>query len=317
MSIVVTGSIAVDHLSTFEGRFADQLVPEALAHVSLSFLVSSLDVRRGGVAANIALGLARLGRHAVLVGAAGSDFADYRAWLDTNGVDTGAVAIHDDLHTARFNGISDAEGNQIASFYPGAMQRAREIELGPIVDPLPDLTLVLVGADDPEAMLRHSAECRDNGYPFAADPSQQMAFMDGAQLRLLVDGAAFLFTNEYERSLLIRKTGWAPADILDRVGVWVTTLGAAGARVDRRGEPGIDVPAVPVTDPADPTGVGDGFRAGFLAGIERGYPLRRCAELGCALASMVLRSLGPQDYPGRPAGHLDRILAVTYGSSAA
>ena len=317
MSIVVTGSIAVDYLSTFDGRFAEQLVPEALDHVSLSFLVSSMSVRRGGVAANIALGLARLGQHAVLLAAAGTDFADYRAWLDSQSVDTSAVQVHDDLHTARFSGTSDVDGNQIASFYPGAMERARQIELRSAVRHLDQLSLVIIGANDPQAMLRHSAECRERGYPFAADPSQQVPAMSGPQLRSLVEGAGYLFTNEYERALLTRKTGWSDAEILAQVGVWVTTLGSAGARLEQRGEPAVVVPAVTVTDILDPTGVGDGFRAGFLAGVLGGLALERSAQLGCALASLVLRSVGPQDYPARPGRVLAQTLAQTYGDRVA
>ena len=219
MRIAVTGSIATDHLMTFPGRFTDSLVADQLDKVSLSFLVDELDVRRGGVAANIAFGMACLGLHPVLVGAVGQDFDDYRSWLERHGVDTASRSHVSELkHTARFVCTTDADHNQIASFYSGAMCEARDIELGPVADRVGGLDLVLIGANDPDAMIRHTDECRQRGIPFAADPSQQLARMDGDEIRLLVDGAAYLFTNEYEAALTERKTGWSADEILERVG---------------------------------------------------------------------------------------------------
>jgi len=316
MSIIVTGSIATDHLSTFAGRFADQLIPEALDRVSLSFLVDSLEVRRGGVAANIAFGMALLGQRPILVGAAGVDFADYRSWLDRAGVDTDSVVVSDELHTARFLCTTDLAGNQIASFYSGAMVRARDIELRPVVDRIEALDLVVVSPNDPDAMLRHSDECRQRGFPFAADPSQQLATMDPAQIFSLIEGAAYLFTNEYERALVMRKTGLSQTQVLDRVGTWVTTLGAKGARIERRGEPTEEVRAVPVEHEVDPTGVGDAFRSGFLTGLRWQLPLSRSAQLGCALASLVLQTVGPQEYELHPTMFVNGLAAV-YGRGAA
>ncbi|MCM2424441.1 carbohydrate kinase family protein [Streptomyces sp. RKAG337] len=317
MQIAVTGSIATDHLMNFPGRFSEQLLADRLDKVSLSFLADDLVVRRGGVAANIAIGLGRLGIRPLLVGAAGTDFAEYGQWLEKNGVDTSPVRVSETRHTARFVCTTDADQNQIATFYPGAMSEAREIELGPIVARTGSIDLVVVGANDPDAMLRHTQECRCLGIPFAADPSQQLATLDGPSVRQLVTGAQYLFTNEYEASLLQEHSGWTAAQVLDRVGTWVTTLGADGVRIERTGEPVIRVPAVLTDTPADPTGVGDGFRAGFLAGAAWKWTAERSAQLGCTLATVVLESVGPQEYVLSAADLLGRIDSAHGGVVAA
>ncbi|GHF32155.1 kinase [Streptomyces mashuensis] len=316
MRIAVTGSIATDHLMTFPGRFADQLVADQLHTVSLSFLVDELDVRRGGVGPNICFGMGLLGLHPVLVGAAGADFADYRAWLDRHGVDTASVHISEVLHTARFVCTTDTDHNQIASFYTGAMSEARQIELQPVADRVGGLDLVLIGADDPEAMLRHTEECRTRGIPFAADPSQQLARLDGDDIRVLVEGAAYLFTNEYEKALIESKTGWTGEEILAKVGTRVTTLGSRGVRIERAGEPVIEVGCPQEEAKVDPTGVGDAFRAGFLAGITWELSLERAAQLGCMLATLVIETLGTQEYELRR-GHFMERFTKAYGHEAA
>jgi adenosine kinase len=203
VSLLVTGSIATDHLMSFPGKFADSLVVDQLDKIALSFLVEDLEVRRGGCAANISFGLGNLGLRPILVGAVGEDFVDYRAWLERHHVDCQSVHVSDSKHTARFVCTNDSTMAQIASFYAGAMSEAREIELKPIVDRVGGVTYVLVGPNDPEAMLRHTRECRERGYPFIADPSQQLAFGDGEMIRDLIDGAAILFSNEYESALII------------------------------------------------------------------------------------------------------------------
>jgi adenosine kinase len=314
--IAVTGSIATDHLMVFPGRIADQLLPEQLAHVSLSFLVDRLEVRRGGVAANIAFGLGGLGLAPLLVGAVGTDFAEYELWLKGHGVDTGGVHVSAEAQTARFLCITDEDANQIAAFYAGAMAEASDIDLRPLVTGPDRPGLVLISPDDPAAMLRHTAECRDLGIPFAADPSQQLARLDGPQVRDLVDGAAWLFTNEYEAALLKERTGWSRADVLATVGTWVTTLGEKGVRLERLGQAPLVVPAVPDAPTADPTGVGDAFRAGFLAAVGQGAPLESSARLGCALASVVLGEVGSQSYEVDRA-QLSGIVERVYGPGAA
>ncbi|MFH8367339.1 carbohydrate kinase family protein [Streptomyces sp. NPDC018031] len=316
MRIAVTGSIATDHLMTFPGRFADQLVADQLHTVSLSFLVDTLDVRRGGVAPNICFGMGVLGLRPILVGAAGSDFAEYRAWLDRHGVDTASVRISEVLHTARFVCTTDTDHNQIASFYTGAMSEARQIELQPVADRVGGLELVLIGADDPEAMVRHTEECRTRGIPFAADPSQQLARMEGDDIRRLIEGAEYLFTNEYEKALTETKTGWTGDEILGKVGTRVTTLGARGVRIERVGEQPVEVGCPEEEAKVDPTGVGDAFRAGFLAGVSWELGLERAAQVGCMLATLVIETLGTQEYELRR-GHFMERFAKAYGDEAA
>ncbi|MEU3310331.1 carbohydrate kinase family protein [Nocardiopsis sp. NPDC006832] len=316
MRIAVAGSIATDHLMSFEGRFAEQIIPEQIQQLSLSFLIDELDVRRGGVAANICFGLGAFGLNPVLVGAAGQDFEEYRSWLDRHGVDTSSVLISELRHTARFVCTTDRDQNQIASFYAGAMAEARNIEIQPISDRLGGLDLVLIGADDPAAMVRHSEECRTRGIPFAADPSQQLARMEGPEVRTLIKGADLLFSNEYEKALAEQKTGWSDEEILNEVGTRVTTLGAKGARIDRRGEESIHVGAAAVNELVDPTGMGDSFRAGFLAAHSRGLSLERAAQVGNATAVHCLEADGPQEYTLTPESLLERI-ERSYGTDAA
>ncbi len=314
--LLIAGSIATDHLMSFEGKFADSLVVDQLDKISLSFLVGDLEIRRGGVAANMCFGLGRLGLHPVLVGAAGEDFGDYRSWLERHGVDCSHVRISESLHTARFVCTTDSTAAQIASFYPGAMSEARLIELEPIVKQVGDPLYVLVGPDDPEGMLRHTDECRLRGYPFIADPSQQLAFSDGESIRNLIDGAAILFSNEYESHMISQKTGWSAEEILSRVDVQVITLGAAGVRILRQHEEPIELPAARNVTALEPTGVGDAFRAGFLAAIAWGLELESAARVGCVLAAYVVETVGTQEYTFTADQFLGR-LAESYGADAA
>jgi adenosine kinase len=315
--IAVTGSIATDHLMTFPGKFTDQLIADKLDKVSLSFLVDDLAIRRGGVAANIAFGLGVLGLRPLLVGAVGSDFGDYRHWLEEHGVSTAGVRESLLRHTARFVCTTDADGNQIGSFYAGAMAEDAEIRIVPLAETHGGIDLVLIGAGDPGAMVVHTAECRDAGLPFAADPSQQLArLLGGEQVRALVDGAEYLFGNEYEEALIERKSGWTSAEILARVRVRITTLGPGGARIEQAGQPPVAVPAVPDAKPADPTGSGDAFRSGFLAGVAWGLSLERCAQVGNLMAVHALETTGPQEYNLKPGPLADRF-AAAYGDDAA
>lgn len=297
---------------TYPGRFAEQLLPDELAHLSVSFLVEDLEVRRGGVAANIAFGMGVLGLRPLLVGAVGADFADYRAWLDRHGVDTGAVRVSELRHTARFVCTTDRDHNQIASFYPGAMAEAREIELGPLAP----LDLVVVSPNDPAAMVRHTTEARERGIPFVADPSQQLASLEDEQVRILIDGAQMLLTNAYEAALTEHKTGWSAAEVLARVGVRITTHGAEGAVIDTADAESVRVGVVPAREVADPTGGGDAFRAGFLSGQSWGLPLERAAQVGSLLATLCLETVGPQEYDVDRADAVQR-LREAYGPEAA
>lgn len=300
---------------SFPGKFADSLVVDQLDKLSVSFLVEDLEVRRGGCAANICFGLGNLGLAPVLVGAVGEDFAEYRAWLERHQVDCQSVHVSETRHTARFVCTSDSSMAQIASFYAGAMSESREIELKPIADRVGAPDYVLIGPDDPQGMLRHTDECRQRGYRFVADPSQQLAFGDGDLIRPLIDGAEILFSNEYEASLITQKTGWSREEVLSRVGTWVVTLGAEGVRIDREGEESITVAAVPEIEKVEPTGVGDAFRAGFLAALTWGLGHERAAQLGCLLAVYVVEQIGTQEYTLSRKAFLERCEA-TYGPEA-
>ena len=312
MRIAVTGSIATDHLLTFDGRFVEQLLPDQLDRISLVFLASDLQVRRGGTGANIAFGMGVLGQAPLLVGSVGKDSADYLQWLRDHGVDTGGVTVSEHLASPRFTVTTDNDQNQIGAFYPGAMAEAAAIELAP----LGEMDLVVVAPNDPGAMLRHTAECKARGIAFAADPSQTLSFLAGDAIRSLVTGAQWLFTNEYESGLVREKTGWTDADVLEVVGTRVMTRGAHGLVITRKGEDDLAVPVAPAIKIAEPTGVGDAFRAGFLSATSWGLGLERCAQVGALLATHVVETVGTQEYSFTSGSFLAR-LAKAYGDEAA
>ncbi len=298
---------------TFSGRFEDSIVPEQLDRIAVSFLEDDLEVRRGGTAANISFGLATLGHRPLLVASVGKDFEiEYRGWLDAAGVDTSAVQVSDTRHTARFVCTTDSTMAQISSFYPGAMSEAEGIDLAD----LGEFDLVLISPDDPAAMVRHTASCRDRGVPFAADPSQQLAFADGEMIRELVDGATYLFSNDYESALIEKKTGWTSDEVRSRVGTQVTTRGKDGVTVYLPDGEVVNVGAIQGVTAVDPTGVGDSFRAGYLAGVAAGLGVERCAQVGCTIASLVVETTGTQEYRLDREAFLAR-LGANYGADAA
>jgi adenosine kinase len=311
MRIAVAGSIATDHLFTFEGRFADSLLVEQLSNVSVSFLASDLKVRRGGTGANIAFGMGTLGHRPLLVGAVGKDAADYLQWLQEHGVDTTHVRVSETLASARFTCTTDQDHAQIATFFPGAMAEAGSIDIADVGE----VDLVVIAPDDQVAMLRHSASCRERGVPFAADPSQQLAYMDGEAIRGLVEGATYLFTNDYEAQLVHEKTGWSPDEVLDVVGTRITTHGAKGISILRKGEPELQIAPAPAREVVEPTGVGDAFRAGFLCATAWGLGHERAAQVGALVATHVVETVGTQEYTFTPQGFLGRFAEV-YGDAA-
>ena len=316
MKIGVAGSVGLDHLMTFSGKFTDSLVAGSLEKVSLSFLVDGLEVRRGGCAANIAFGMGSLGLNPILIAAVGIDWPDYDAWLVRHGVDTSHVLVSKTLHTAHFMVTTDTELNQIASFFPGAMSEARNIELSPIMEKTGKLDLIVISPDDPEAMLRHSEVARQEGVAIAADPSQQMARMSGEDIKKLISGATYLFMNEYELALAIQKTGWSDREILEQVKYRVVTLGSEGARVESLHGETIKVTTPKEKSKTDPTGVGDSFRSGFVAGLAWGLNHERCAQLGSMIATYVIETTGTQEYRFTSAEFLARFKEA-YGASAA
>ncbi len=316
MRIAITGSVATDHLMTFPGLFNDSLMADQLHNVSLSFLVNDLQIRRGGVAANICFGMGVLGGNPLLVAAVGSDFAEYKNWLEEHGVNCEHVHVSATAHTARFMCTTDQEQNQIASFYPGAMSESGELELAEIARKVDGLGLVLIGADDPDAMRKHTMACKALGVPFVADPSQQLPRLDGPQTVDVIDGATYLFNNEYEATLIEQRTGWSSEEVLDHVGVRITTLGKNGARITSRDGLNISVPVAQEKVIKDPTGVGDAFRAGFLMGLGWGLELQRCAEVGSLLATYVIETVGTQEFVLDKAEFIER-LSQAYGQDCA
>lgn len=316
MHLAIAGSVAADHLQTFSGKFSDSLVPDQLAKLSVSFLVEDLDIRRGGCAANITFALARLGVSPLLVAAVGRDFAEqgYQEWLESAGVDCSHVRVSPDLHTALCTITTDDAHAQIVTFYPGAMAEAREIDVAALHAEQP-IDLLLIGPDDPEAMQRHTRTARDAGIPFAADPSQQLAWAGGNLIRDLVEGATYLFTNDYEAALIEQKTGWSAADVRSRVGTQIITRGKDGVSVfPADGDP-IEVTAIQGVQAVDPTGVGDSFRGGFLAGVAAGLGFERAAQIGCTVAASVVETTGTQEYVLEGESFLGRV-AETYGDAA-
>jgi adenosine kinase len=312
---LVAGSIATDHLMHFPGKFSEQLLADELAKVSLSFLVDELVLRRGGVAPNICYGMAQLGGAPVLIGAVGADFDEYRDWLDRHGVNCDFVYVSANHHTARFVCTTDEDMCQIGSFYAGAMSEAANISIAEAWR-ASGADLAVISAYDPAAMVQHSAECRDNGFRFAADPSQQIARMTGAQMIAIIEGADLLFTNEYEKSLLLSKTGRSEADLSAMVKVRVTTLGSRGVEIVGRDVERVHVPAAKERAKSDPTGVGDGFRAGMLTARDWGLSWERAAQVGGLLATLVLETVGTQEYEVKAPDFLDR-LAESFGDDCA
>ncbi|HEY9266340.1 MAG TPA: carbohydrate kinase family protein [Mycobacterium sp.] len=315
MTIAVTGSIATDHLMRFPGRFSEQLLADHLQKVSLSFLVDDLVVHRGGVAGNMAYAMGVLGGSPTLVGAVGTDFDEYRTWLTQHGVNCDGVLVSESTYTARFVCTTDEDMAQIASFYPGAMSEARDIKLADIVTRTGTPDLVIIGANDPEAMFLHTEECRSLGLAFAADPSQQLARLSGEEIRKLIDGATYLFTNDYEWDLLLQKSGWSEVEVMRQIQLRVTTLGEKGVDLVGRDGTFVHVDVVPEIRKEDPTGIGDAFRAGFLTGRDAGLSLERAAQLASMVATLVLEAPGPQEWSWDRDSAVQR-LSDAYGAEA-
>ena len=287
MKIVVTGSIAFDYLMSFPGKFTEHILPEHINRVSLSFLVDSMDKRRGGCAPNIAYTLALLGERPTIMATAGEDFGDYRRWLEAAGVDTSLVKEVPGKFTASFFCSTDTQNNQIASFYTGAMANAAELSFRDASG----CGLAIISPNDPEAMLQYADECRGLGVPFIFDPGQQCARLGGEELQHGLRGARVLICNDYEFELIREKTNQTLDDVLGHVEVLVITRGEKGATVMTDGG-SFDVPAVAPEREADPTGVGDAYRGGFMKGLARGAELLTCARLGSVAATYALEHLG-------------------------
>jgi adenosine kinase len=294
MNVVVTGSIAYDYLMTFPGRFVEHILPEELDHVSLSFLVDEMRRQRGGCAANIAYNLALLGERPKLMGTVGQDFGDYGAWLEEQGVDTSITREEPDLFTASFFVTTDQDGNQIASFYTGAMARARKLSFHDL--PVRQVDLATISPNDPEAMVKYPAECQELGIPYLYDPSQQIIRLSGEDLRIGLEGCDLLVVNEYEFGMLREKTGLTAEEIQSAPArACVVTLGAAGTRIWADDDL-VEIPIVPPERTDEPTGVGDAFRAGLVRGLGLNLPWDLAGRVGALAATYTLEHLGPQGH---------------------
>ncbi len=302
MKIVLTGSIAFDYLMTFPGRFSEHILPDKIEDISLSFLVDSLVRRPGGIAANIAYTLALLGEHPLVMATVGPDFEEHRQWLESQGVDTSAIKVIPDLFTASFFVNTDQANAQIASFFPGAMAKASELTFKEF-DPMPDMAVI--SPNDPQAMIEYVRECSELSIPYVYDPSQQIVRLSSDELSEGIIGAKSLFTNDYEFSLIKEKTGLDLDAILKHTAFVVITDGENGADLFTA-EGKIHVPAALPERIADPTGVGDAFRGGFLKGYLFDLPLQICAEMGVMAATFCIEAEGPQSHSFTLEGFIER-----------
>lgn len=302
MKIVITGSIAYDYLMSFPGKFADNILADQIHRISVSFLVKEMKKYRGGVAPNIAYTMALLGSRPQILATAGIDFTDYRAWLETRGVDTSLIKQIDNEFCASFFCTTDDSQNQIASFYTGAMAHAGELSF---TQHAPDAQLTIISPNDPGAMRAYVQECKRLGIPYIYDPSQQTIWATPEELIEGLDGARFLSVNEYEFNLIQEKTGLSAAQIRQRAQGILLTKGAHGSEVMVNG--GVyEIPAVTPYQVVDPTGAGDAFRAGFMRGMELGMNWEICGRMGALAATYVLEQAGTQNHSYTPAEFVTR-----------
>lgn len=303
MRIICTGSVAYDYLMSFPGHFREHILLDRLETISLSFLVDSMVRQRGGTAPNIAYTLALLGERPELMATVGEDFEEYRAWLESKGVDTSLTRVVPGKYTASFFANTDRDNSQIASFYTGAMADAAQLSIHDVTGPTPDM--VLISPNDPAAMTKYALECQELGIPYLYDPSQQVVRLDPADLRTGAVGAHSLFMNEYEYELLRKHTGLSEEDLLRHVKIMVVTLGAKGANVYAGGKKYL-IPPAPAVRIEEPTGVGDAFRGGFLRGLGLGFDYQTCGQMGSLAATYCLEQRGPQSHFYTPAEFVER-----------
>ena len=293
MSVICTGSIAYDYLMSFPGHFKEHIIPEKLDSISLSFLVDEMVRQRGGTAPNIAFTLALLGEKPRLMGTVGQDFADYREWLEKQGVDTSLVKEIPDVFTASFFANTDLSNNQIASFYTGAMAYSKELSIRDLN--LTSDDLVVISPNDPTAMCKYSTECRDLNIPYMYDPGQQVVRNEPEEIREGILGAESLFINDYEYELIQKHTGMSDAEIRPAVGYVVGRIGKEGSDIWVK-DAHYHIPVVEEIQRADPTGVGDAFRGGFLRGKLLGLDWQTCGQMGSLAATYCLEKRGTQNH---------------------
>ena len=291
MTIVVTGSIAYDYLMTFPGSFSDHLLPEHLSRLSVSFLVDTMDKRRGGCAPNIAYTLALLKERPKVMATAGLDFGEYRQWLEAAGVDTSLVKEVPSKFTASCFINTDLQSNQIVSFYTGAMANAGELSFRTVRD----CGLAIIGPNDPGAMVQYAEECRALGIRYIYDPGQQCARATADELRAGIIGANILICNDYEFELLRQKCGLSEDEVLKRSEALIITRGEKGSSILLKSGR-IDIPVVPEKHIADPTGVGDAYRGGLMKGLAAGASWEVAGRLGSVAATYALEHVGAQSH---------------------
>jgi adenosine kinase len=293
LKIVVTGSIAFDYLMSFPGNFSEHFLPDQLDKISVSFLVDSLVRRNGGCAANISYSLALLGEHPTLYGTVGKDFKDYGLFLKNVGVDTSKIRPIENTYTASFFANTDQKGNQIASFYTGAMQHAKELSIRDVSDE--PIDLLIISPNDPKAMITYVKECKELQIPYIFDPSQQIVRLTGEELKFGTQGARILILNDYELEMFKKKTGIYDDHLLYLVEVVIITHGENGS-VIRTGNKTIRIPVVPPRQTLDPTGVGDAYRAGLIKGLIHRLSWESIGRMGSLAATYVLETEGPQSH---------------------
>ncbi len=291
MSVVICGSLAFDTIMQFEGEFSQQILPESLSQLSVSFLVPTLRREYGGCAGNIAYSLRLLGGDPIVVAALGHDGGDYLSRLSSWGVSTSAVQMQAQAHTAQAMIMTDSKNNQITAFHPGAMSHAHHIA----VTPQPGLSLGIISPDGRDAMLTHADQMREHGIRFVFDPGQGLPMFDGSDLQSFIDKATWVTVNEYEAAMLCQRTEWTLAEISTRVDGLVVTQGDAGCDVWQNGVKH-HVVGVKATSVIDPTGCGDAFRGGLLYGLEQGWSLVKSCQLGNAVGAIKIAHQGGQNH---------------------
>jgi adenosine kinase len=291
MASLICGSLAFDTIMLFEGRFKDQILPEQLHILNVSFLVPSLQRDFGGCAGNIAYCVRQLGGVALPMATLGIDAASYLERLETLGISAEFVRVVPGTYTAQAMIMTDLDNNQINAFHPGAMEQA---QLNKIVA-RSDIKLGIISPDGSDAMLEHAAQFSAAGIPFVFDPGQQLPRFDGAQLARFVEQAHWIAVNDYEGKMLCERTGWSVAEMSRKVKGLIVTLGEVGSEVWVDGERTV-LPAFKARAVVDPTGCGDAYRGALLYGLEQGWNLARCAELGNRVGAIKVAQRGPQNY---------------------
>jgi adenosine kinase len=298
MTILVTGSLAYDHIMDFPGYFKEHILPEKVHILNVSFLVGSLRKLRGGTASNIAYNLTLLEEQTAIMGTVGHDFQDYRVWLHEIGVDTHAIKVIPHEFTASCFITTDKSGNQITGFYPGAMAHAHELSLSDYN--YRDWKVAIVSPNDPKAMLQHAEQCRAANIPFIFDPGQQSIALSGEDLKNGANGACLVVGNDYELEIFRTKTGMTPEDILEIAEMVAITKGEFGSTLLNRKE-SVDIPAVPALEVRDPTGAGDSYRAGIIKGLVAGYSLQETGQIASLASVYCVENYGTQNHRYTPA----------------